>query len=78
MLFRSLVYNGDEHNPTKRANQKDIDQKMIDFFATKLQGAPPASWMLRGIPFLEKGRDQVRPLTTPAAGTSTVRGAGGK
>ena len=73
-----LVYNGDEHNPTKRANQKDIDQKMIDFFATKLQGAPPASWMLRGIPFLEKGRDQVRPITTPATGTSTVRGAGGK
>ncbi len=72
-----LVYNGDEHNPTKRANQKDIDQKMIDFFATKLQGAPPASWMLRGIPFLEKGRDQVRPITTPATG-STVRGAGGK
>lgn len=74
-----VVYNGDEHNPTKRANQKDIDQKMQDFFATKLLGAPPASWMLRGIPFLEKGRDQVRPITTPATGTSsTVPGSGGK
>ncbi len=75
-----VVYNGDEHNPTKRANQKDIDQKMQDFFATKLLGAPPAPWMLRGIPFLEKGRDQVRPITTPAAGTSSsnVRGSGGK
>jgi dipeptidyl aminopeptidase/acylaminoacyl peptidase len=33
-----VVYNGDEHNPTKRANQKDIDKKMQEFFATKLLG----------------------------------------
>ena len=72
-----VTYNGDDHNPTKRANQKDIDKKMQEFFATKLLGAPPTSWMLRGIPFLEKGRDQVRPTTTPATGTTTVRGPGG-
>lgn len=72
-----VTYNGDEHNPTKRANQKDIDKKMQEFFATKLLGAPPASWMVRGIPFLEKGRDQVRPTTTPATGTTNVRGTGG-
>ena len=62
-----VVYNGDEHNPTKRANQKDIDRKMQDFFATKLLGAQPTAWMVRGIPFLEKGRDQVRPAATPTA-----------
>ena len=72
-----VTYNGDDHNPTKRANQKDIDKKMQEFFATKLLGAPPTSWMLRGIPFLEKGRDQLRPITTPAAGTGNVRGPGG-
>ncbi len=72
-----VTYNGDDHNPTKRANQKDIDKKMQEFFATKLLGAPPTSWMLRGIRFLEKGRDQVRPTTTPATGTTTVRGPGG-
>lgn len=60
-----VVYNGDEHNPTKRANQKDIDRKMQEFFAVKLQGAEPPSWMVRGIPFLEKGRDQVKSATTP-------------
>jgi len=60
-----VVYNGDEHNPTKRANQKDIDRKMQEFFAVKLQGAAPPSWMVRGIPFLEKGRDQVKSATTP-------------
>ncbi|MES2522048.1 MAG: prolyl oligopeptidase family serine peptidase [Gemmatimonadota bacterium] len=55
-----LVYNGDEHNPTKRANQKDIDMKMQQFFATKLLGAPAPDWMVKGIPFLEKGRDQIK------------------
>ncbi|HEY0929736.1 MAG TPA: prolyl oligopeptidase family serine peptidase [Gemmatimonas sp.] len=60
-----LVYNGDEHNPTKRANQKDIDQKMQDFFAVKLQGADAPSWMVRGIPYLEKGRDQVKMAPQP-------------
>lgn len=60
-----VVYNGDEHNPTKRANQKDIDLKMQEFFAVKLMGADPPSWMVRGIPFLEKGRDQVKMPTAP-------------
>lgn len=55
-----VVYNGDEHNPTKRANQKDIDKKMQEFFAVKLMGADAPSWMVRGIPFLEKGQDQVK------------------
>lgn len=73
-----ITYNGDEHNPTKRANQKDIDKKMQEFFATKLQGAPPASWMMRGIPFLEKGRDQVKPLIAPTTGTTTIKGGGSK
>ena len=53
-------YNGDAHNPTKRANQKDIDRKMQDFFAHHLLGAPSPSWMTRGVPALQKGRDQVK------------------
>ncbi|WP_411280122.1 alpha/beta hydrolase family protein [Gemmatimonas sp.] len=73
-----VVYNGDEHNPTKRANQKDIDRKMIEFFAVKLQGAEPPSWMVRGIPFLEKGRDQVKMSNPTATGTAPVRPNGGK
>ena len=54
-----VSYNGEGHNPTKRANQKDIDKKMQEFFANKLLGAPAPDWMTHGIPFLEKGRDQV-------------------
>ena len=69
-----LVYNGDEHNPTKRANQKDIDKKMLEFFAVKLQGAEAPEWMKKGIPFLQKGRDQIK--TTPATGVITPQGGG--
>lgn len=54
-----ITYNGDVHNPRKRANQKDIDMRMQQFFATKLLGAPAPDWMVHGIPFLEKGRDQI-------------------
>lgn len=38
---------------------------MQEFFAVKLMGADPPSWMVRGIPFLEKGRDQVKMPTAP-------------
>ena len=54
-----VVYNGDEHNPTKRANQKDIDLKMRQFFGAKLLGQPEPDWMQNGIPFLKKGQDQI-------------------
>lgn len=73
-----VVYNGDEHNPTKRANQKDIDRKMQEFFAVKLQGADAPSWMVRGIPFLEKGRDQVKMSTQPARAAAPAGNPGGK
>lgn len=55
-----INYNGDEHNPTKRANQLDIDQKQLEFFDHHLRGGPKPAWMQRGIPFLDKGRDQLR------------------
>jgi dipeptidyl aminopeptidase/acylaminoacyl peptidase len=55
-----VVYNGEGHNPSKRANQKDIDKKMQEFFANKLLGAPAPEWMKKGIPFLDKGKDQIK------------------
>ena len=67
-----VVYNGDVHNPTKRANQKDIDKKMQEFFGNKLQGKPAPEWMVRGIPYLEKGRDQVKMPGASAAGGKDV------
>jgi dienelactone hydrolase len=52
-------YNGDAHNPTKRANQLDVAARMLQFFDHHLKGAPAPEWMRRGVPFLQKGRDQV-------------------
>lgn len=58
-------YNGDEHNPTKRANQADIALKTMEFFDHHLRGAPKPKWMEDGIPYLQKGRDQLRPPVIP-------------
>ncbi len=55
-----VSYNGDGHNPRKRANQKDIDMRMQQFFANKLKGEPAPDWMVKGIPAVEKGRDQLK------------------
>ncbi len=63
-----INYNGDEHNPTKRANQLDIDKKQLEFFGHHLRGEPAPDWMKRGIPFIEKGRDQIRTAPVPVSG----------
>jgi len=44
----------------------------------KLQGAEPPLWMVRGIPFLEKGRDQVKMTPQPARAATPAGGSGGK
>jgi|CXWL01.1.fsa_nt_gi dipeptidyl aminopeptidase/acylaminoacyl peptidase len=59
-----INYNGDVHNPASRANQKDIAMRMQQFFDNKLKGAPAPEWMVKGIPAVDKGRDQVT-FTTP-------------
>ncbi|MGH7689811.1 MAG: prolyl oligopeptidase family serine peptidase [Gemmatimonadaceae bacterium] len=66
-------YNGDEHNPTKRANQMDIAMRMQEFFDYHLRGFPEPDWMIHGIPYLQKGRDQ---LGHPAGVPANPGGAG--
>lgn len=61
-----LDYNGDGHNPRKRANQLDVDRRMQQFFAHHLKGEPAPEWMAVGVPFLRKGRDQLAPAATVA------------
>lgn len=56
-----LNYNGDEHNPTKRANQKDVAMRMEQFFDHHLRGLPAPEWMVRGIPYRQKGRAELLP-----------------
>jgi dienelactone hydrolase len=78
-------YNGDEHNPTKRANQIDVSVRMMQFFDHHLRGRPAPDWMRQGIPFLRKGTDQVLPAAEvpappapgePPAPTGTAASAG--
>jgi dienelactone hydrolase len=66
-----INYNGDEHNPTKRANQIDVSVRMMQFFDHHLKGSAAPEWMRQGIPFLDKGRDQL----TPAVGVESVEEA---
>lgn len=61
-----LNYNGDEHNPTKRANQVDVALRMQQFFDHHLRGAPAPDWMQHGIPFRQKGRAP-QPVALPRA-----------
>jgi hypothetical protein len=63
-----INYNNDVHNPASRANQKDIALRMQQFFDTKLKGAPAPDWMVRGIPYLAKGQDQLQRPAPAAAG----------
>jgi dienelactone hydrolase len=71
-----LDYNGEEHNPTKRANQKDVAMRMQQFFDHKLRDLPAPDWMVHGIPYQLKGRDQLAPAA-PAVivGGETPAGA---
>ena len=60
-----IDYNNDVHNPAGRANQKDIAMRMQQFFDTKLKGAPAPDWMVHGIPYRDKGRDQLGAVAQP-------------
>jgi dipeptidyl aminopeptidase/acylaminoacyl peptidase len=70
-----LDYNNDVHNPTKRANQKDVALRMQQFFDHHLRGYPAPEWMIRGIPYRLKGRDQLAPPPVQAGATVGSSGA---
>jgi hypothetical protein len=59
-----IDYNNDLHSPASRANQRDIAMRMQQFFDTKLKGAPAPDWMVHGIPYVVKGKDQLTPAPT--------------
>jgi len=51
-----LNYNGQPHWVTTWATQQDYARRMQQFFDHHLKGAPPARWMVEGVPAVEKGR----------------------
>jgi dipeptidyl aminopeptidase/acylaminoacyl peptidase len=58
-------YNDDGHGVSKTANMLDWDMRLWDFFEHHLRGAPKPAWMAKGIPYIQKGRDQA-PATIKA------------
>jgi dipeptidyl aminopeptidase/acylaminoacyl peptidase len=50
-----LSYPGEGHHLANRANQKDFQVRMKQFFDHHLKGEPAPPWMTDGVPFLEKG-----------------------
>ena len=52
-----LVYNGEEHNLTKRPNRQDLSIRMSQFFDHFLKGGPYPKWMKDGIPAVQKGKE---------------------
>ena len=59
-----LCYNGDEHNLVRRANMKDLDIRMMQFFDHYLKGAPIPVWMKYGLPAVDKGLRNAYELST--------------
>ncbi len=51
-------YNGEPHNLRRRANQKDYTRRLQEFFDHKLKAAPMPEWMQKGIPYLQREKDQ--------------------
>ncbi|MFY0673827.1 MAG: S9 family peptidase [Bacteroidia bacterium] len=51
-----LVYNGEEHNLTKRPNRVDLSNRMFGFFNYYLKDQEIPMWMQNGIPAIDKGK----------------------
>ena len=52
-----LVYNGQPHNLSRRADEKDLTRRFQQFFDYYLKGGPEPEWMKTGVPAIKKGRD---------------------
>ncbi len=51
-----LNYNGEAHGLRQEHNRKDWAIRMQQFFDHYLMDAPPAVWMVRGVPAVLKGK----------------------
>jgi dipeptidyl aminopeptidase/acylaminoacyl peptidase len=56
-------YNGEPHGLRRRPNQKDYSVRLQQFFDHFLKGAPAPDWMMKGIPFLQKGKESGTGIT---------------
>ena len=50
-----LNYNGQDHGLSQRQDKKDFAIRMMQYFDHYLKSKPAPSWMINGIPAIEKG-----------------------
>ncbi len=67
-----FVYNGEPHGLRNRDNQKHWTVHMDEFFDHFLLGKPKPEWMVKGVPFLERGRRDVTDMFKPKAAAATT------
>jgi dipeptidyl aminopeptidase/acylaminoacyl peptidase len=53
-----LAYPGEGHHLDGMANRRDLTVRYFQFFDHFLKGAPAPEWWTKGVPFLEKQREQ--------------------
>jgi dipeptidyl aminopeptidase/acylaminoacyl peptidase len=61
-----LVYNDENHNVARKSSQIDYHRRQLEWFDHYLKGAPAASWITEGQPFLERQRELKAAGTPPA------------
>ncbi|WP_051336261.1 alpha/beta hydrolase family protein [Aquimarina latercula] len=52
-----LVYNDEAHNLRKEKNRQDLSIRMMQFFDYYLQDKPVPTWMTKGVPRIDKGKN---------------------
>lgn len=60
-----LCYNGGEHNLTKWPDRVDLSIRMMQFFDHFLKGAPEPEWLAKGLPAIEKSKNNGYKLIIP-------------
>ena len=61
-------YNDELHWLTDLADKRDWNIRLQQYFDHYLKGAPPAEWMVKGVPATEKGESLALKLVTKEGG----------
>lgn len=72
-----IEYNAEDHGLSQYKDQKDYQQRILQWFGHYLKGDPAPAWITDGQSYLDR-QEEVRKLGTPAAGTGRGGRGGGQ
>ncbi len=49
-----LVYEGENHGLAKEPNQRDYQNRILEWFGHYLKGEPAPDWILKGVPYIDQ------------------------